>query len=239
MTSSGKPWFLLCIWSPHSSPSLSLIPFSLFSNNTTTTTRAPKLKHPKPNKSGTPTYMASLLPTIPSSSSSSSSSSSRQQNNNTSSIPLPHINLVRFWHKTQKIIEDWSWRFSRNQSFRRISFPSDTFVGIEMPIAVKKEEDALRRSSNSLSFKKLVPKVLRSTSMKNLFKSKKPRAPAEIVRETRELLLYVHSGPDAANSKRDEKVQFLFSCLHVWFIYVGYGLPKIVYVLGWWNAISI
>ncbi|KAI3456852.1 hypothetical protein Pfo_013515 [Paulownia fortunei] len=79
-----------------------------------------------------------------------------------------------------------------------------------MPIAVKeKKEDALKRSTASLGFKKLVPKVLRSNSMKNLFKSKKPRTPVDIVRETKELLLYIDSGADDGNPKRDEKLEQL------------------------------
>ncbi|KAL3636997.1 hypothetical protein CASFOL_019296 [Castilleja foliolosa] len=79
-----------------------------------------------------------------------------------------------------------------------------------MPIAKKDKEDAFRRSSNSSnSFKKLVPKVLRSTSMKNLFKSKKPRAPIEIVRETTDLLAYIYEKPENADPKRDEKLEQL------------------------------
>ncbi|KAL0362892.1 UNVERIFIED_CONTAM: putative MO25-like protein [Sesamum calycinum] len=45
--------------------------------------------------------------------------------------------------------------------------------------------------------------------MKNPFKSKKPRTPVDIVRETRALLLYFHSGDDAGNPKRDEKLEQL------------------------------
>ncbi|KAL7130871.1 hypothetical protein ABFS83_13G161100 [Erythranthe nasuta] len=82
-----------------------------------------------------------------------------------------------------------------------------------MPIAVKKEEDAFRRSSNSLSFKKLVPKVLRSTSMKNLFKSKKPRTPIEIVAATTELLLYIDSAADDSSQKRNDKLEQLDVCI--------------------------
>ncbi|KAL6570820.1 hypothetical protein OROGR_000370 [Orobanche gracilis] len=79
-----------------------------------------------------------------------------------------------------------------------------------MPIALKKEEDAFKRSPTpSTGFKKLVPKVLRSTSMKNLFKSKKPRAPVDIVRETRDLLSYINTGADHADPKRDEKLEHL------------------------------
>ncbi|PIN26163.1 Conserved protein Mo25 [Handroanthus impetiginosus] len=80
-----------------------------------------------------------------------------------------------------------------------------------MPIAVKKERElhAFKRSTSSLSLKKIVPKVLRSNSMKNLFKSKKPRTPVDIVREARGLLLYLNSGADDGKSKRDEKLQQL------------------------------
>ncbi|KAL2245253.1 UNVERIFIED_CONTAM: putative MO25-like protein [Sesamum indicum] len=82
-----------------------------------------------------------------------------------------------------------------------------------MPTAVKqeKEDNTIKRSNSSLNFKKLVPKVLRSSSMKNPFKSKKPRTPVDIVRETRALLLYFHSGDDAGNPKRDEK-RFSTNC---------------------------
>ncbi|XP_073280513.1 putative MO25-like protein At5g47540 [Primulina huaijiensis] len=77
--------------------------------------------------------------------------------------------------------------------------------------AVNKEENdqPLRRSVSSLNFKKLVPKLLRSGSMKNLFKPKKPRTPVEVVRQTRELLLYLDSGADAGRSRRDEKLEQL------------------------------
>ncbi|KAH6822698.1 Mo25 family protein [Perilla frutescens var. hirtella] len=75
-----------------------------------------------------------------------------------------------------------------------------------MPIAMK-EEDAVKRSGNSaMSFKKLVPRVLRSNSMKNIFKSKKPRSPLEIVRDARRLLSYVDSEPEDDSSKRNEKL---------------------------------
>ncbi|KAL0399157.1 UNVERIFIED_CONTAM: putative MO25-like protein [Sesamum radiatum] len=81
-----------------------------------------------------------------------------------------------------------------------------------MPTAVKQEmeDHTIKRSNSSLNFKKLVPKVLRSSSMKNPFKSKKPRTPVDIVRETRALLLYFRSGDDAGNPKqRDEKLEQL------------------------------
>lgn len=76
-----------------------------------------------------------------------------------------------------------------------------------MPIAAMKEGNGtLKRSSTSKGFQKLVPKVLRSTSMKNLFKSKKPRAPLEIVRETRELLSCIEAGPDNADPIKLEQL---------------------------------
>lgn len=76
-----------------------------------------------------------------------------------------------------------------------------------MPIAMKKEEeDASLKRSNTMNFKNLVPKVLRSNSMKNLFKSKKPRAPVEVVRETRKLLVYIDSESDDADSRRNDKL---------------------------------
>lgn len=124
------------------------------------------------------------------------------------------------------------WRVFWNPSFRRDLISPDTFQGKEMPIAMKKEEeDALKRSSSAMSLKKLVPKVLRSNSMKNLFKSKKPRTPVDIVRETRKLLLYIDSGADDGNPKRNEKVDlfciapsFEFMFLLVCFTYIGYSL---------------
>ncbi|XP_057765551.1 putative MO25-like protein At5g47540 [Salvia miltiorrhiza] len=74
-----------------------------------------------------------------------------------------------------------------------------------MPIAMK-EEDAVKKSNSAMSLKKLVPKVLRSNSMKNLFKSKKPRAPAEIVRDVRRLLSYVDSDSDDGSPRRHDKL---------------------------------
>lgn len=83
-----------------------------------------------------------------------------------------------------------------------------------MPIAMRKEEeDACLRRSNTMNFKKLVPKVLRSNSMKNLFKSKKPRPPVEVVRETRKLLVYIDSETNDSESKRNEKVDLLLLTL--------------------------
>lgn len=51
--------------------------------------------------------------------------------------------------------------------------------------------------------------------MKGLFKSK-PRTPADLVRQTRDLLLYADrstSLPDLRESKREEKVPFLYTIL--------------------------
>lgn len=89
-----------------------------------------------------------------------------------------------------------------------ISIPRDThvaFQGKEMPIAMK-EEEPMKRNNSAMSLRKLVPKLLRSNSMKNLFKHKKPRAPLEIVRDTRRMLLYVHSESDEASPKHSDKV---------------------------------
>jgi hypothetical protein len=47
------------------------------------------------------------------------------------------------------------------------------------------------------------------SEMKGLFKSK-PRTPADVVRQTRDLLLYVQRGAsDTRESKREEKVRLL------------------------------
>ena len=46
--------------------------------------------------------------------------------------------------------------------------------------------------------------------MKGLFKSK-PKTPADLVRQTRDLLIYVDRGPDATReTKREEKVKLPF-----------------------------
>lgn len=78
-----------------------------------------------------------------------------------------------------------------------------------MPIAMK-EEEAFKKNNSAMSLKKLVPRVLRSNSMKNLFKAKKPRAPAEIVRDARRLLLLVDSDADDGSPKRIDKVGFAY-----------------------------
>lgn len=44
-----------------------------------------------------------------------------------------------------------------------------------------------------------------STKMKGLFKSK-PKTPADLVRQTRELLMYVERVNDTREGKREEKV---------------------------------
>ncbi|KAM1652818.1 hypothetical protein ACFX1X_005472 [Malus domestica] len=44
--------------------------------------------------------------------------------------------------------------------------------------------------------------------MKGLFKSK-PRTPADIVRQTRDLLVYAQRAPDSRESKREEKMSEL------------------------------
>ncbi|KAL1556223.1 putative MO25-like protein [Salvia divinorum] len=73
-----------------------------------------------------------------------------------------------------------------------------------MPISTK-EEDAPKKPHSPMSFKKLVPKILRTNSMKNLFKSKKPRPPAEIVRDVRKLLSYIDSD-NASSPRRNDKL---------------------------------
>ncbi|KAG6405291.1 hypothetical protein SASPL_132878 [Salvia splendens] len=70
-----------------------------------------------------------------------------------------------------------------------------------MPISTK-EDDAPKKTTPPMSFKKLVPKILRTNSMKNLFKSKKPRPPADIVRDVTKLLIYVDSDSNNATSPR-------------------------------------
>lgn len=76
-----------------------------------------------------------------------------------------------------------------------------------MPVAMK-EEEGMKRNNSAMSLKKLVPRVLRNNSMKTLFKAKKPRAPAEIVRDARRLLLLVDSEPDEGSPRRIDKVDF-------------------------------
>lgn len=53
-----------------------------------------------------------------------------------------------------------------------------------------------------------------NAKMKSLFKSK-PRTPADLVRQTRDLLIFVDlGGPDTKESKRDEKVLLLIFLMH-------------------------
>ncbi|KAL2483711.1 putative MO25-like protein [Forsythia ovata] len=72
-------------------------------------------------------------------------------------------------------------------------------------------ENSLKRSGSSLNFKKFVAKGLGSSSMKHLFKSKKPRLPIDVVRQTRASLLCLHSGGDGGGDthKRFDKVEEL------------------------------
>lgn len=56
-----------------------------------------------------------------------------------------------------------------------------------------------------------------NAKMKALFKSK-PKTPADLVRQTRDLLMYADRTSDIRDSKREEKVEFylfiyLFLCL--------------------------
>lgn len=57
-------------------------------------------------------------------------------------------------------------------------------------------------------------------SGKALFKSK-PRTPVDLVRQTRELLIYVERGSssDVRESKREEKVRFCSLCMKIDFIF--------------------
>jgi len=73
-----------------------------------------------------------------------------------------------------------------------------------MAVVVKKVDAKQKTLGSSSSFKNLVKKVIRSSSMKNLFKPKKPRTPADVVRETRALLLSLDAGGDTEGPKRDE-----------------------------------
>ncbi|KAL2466932.1 putative MO25-like protein [Abeliophyllum distichum] len=72
-------------------------------------------------------------------------------------------------------------------------------------------EKSLKRSGSSLNFKKFVAKGLGSSSMKHLFKSKKPRLPVDVVRQTRASLLCLHSDGDGGGDthKRFDKVEEL------------------------------
>ncbi|KAL2483718.1 putative MO25-like protein [Forsythia ovata] len=70
-------------------------------------------------------------------------------------------------------------------------------------------EKSLKRSGSSLNFKKFVAKGLGSSSMKHLFKSKKPRLPVDVVRQTRASLLCLHSGGGGDTHKRFDKVEEL------------------------------
>ena len=82
-----------------------------------------------------------------------------------------------------------------------------------MPSAMK-EEDAL-------NLKKLVRKVLRNNSMKNLFKSKKPRPPAQIVRDINRLLSYIASDFEDSSPRLHVKVcMFLNNILCVYFNFI-------------------
>ncbi|EPS61704.1 hypothetical protein M569_13090, partial [Genlisea aurea] len=80
-----------------------------------------------------------------------------------------------------------------------------------MPISVKNDEDerTLFKSKSSYKLKNIVPRVLRSNSMKSFFRSKKLRAPADVVRETRDLLSYLNSGVPDSNHRRREKLELL------------------------------
>lgn len=61
-------------------------------------------------------------------------------------------------------------------------------------------------SSSSSSINESEPDI----KMKGLFKSK-PRTPVDIVRQTRDLLIYANRTSDIRESKREEKVFFFFN----------------------------
>ncbi|KAL2456656.1 putative MO25-like protein [Forsythia ovata] len=92
---------------------------------------------------------------------------------------------------------------------------ADAINGKEMVAVVRKvnerEKDNAKhkRSGSSSNLRNLINKVVRSSSMKNLFKSKKPRAPVDVVRETRALLLCLDAGGDTRGPKHDEKLKKL------------------------------
>ncbi|CAA3001529.1 MO25 At5g47540 isoform X2 [Olea europaea subsp. europaea] len=73
-----------------------------------------------------------------------------------------------------------------------------------MAVVVKKDGAKQMILGSSSNFKNLVKKVIRSSSMKNLFKPKKPRIPVDVVRETRALLLGLDAGGDTGGPKHDE-----------------------------------
>ncbi|KAL2476034.1 putative MO25-like protein [Abeliophyllum distichum] len=91
----------------------------------------------------------------------------------------------------------------------------DSINGKEMVAVVRKVNERekykakQKTSGSSSNLRNLVNKVVRSSSMKNLFKSKKPRAPVDVVRETRALLLCLDASGDTRGPKHDEKLKKL------------------------------
>jgi len=66
---------------------------------------------------------------------------------------------------------------------------------------------AMKKASSSPNLKRMLYKIMYH---KNLFRSKKPRSPVEVLNETRDLLVYLHANLDAAPSpRRDAKVEQL------------------------------
>ncbi|KAM7495622.1 hypothetical protein LguiB_030231 [Lonicera macranthoides] len=65
-------------------------------------------------------------------------------------------------------------------------------------------EKSDRIRPRSSCFKKVLIGVLHKSAVKGLFKSK-PRSPADLVRQTRSLLLFLDSGVNPVGSKRNEK----------------------------------
>ncbi|CAI9755030.1 unnamed protein product [Fraxinus pennsylvanica] len=92
------------------------------------------------------------------------------------------------------------------------SVSPDPIPGKEEAKKIGGEETSLKKSVSSLNFKKFVAKGLGSSSMKNLFKSKKPRLPVDVVKQTRASLLFLHSGGEGGGGgahKRFDKVEEL------------------------------
>ena len=86
------------------------------------------------------------------------------------------------------------------------------------PVSARRVAKALSVSQTPLQTPQLLrnksvsPSELSNKKMKGLFKSK-PRTPPEIVRQTRDLLLYTHrASSDLRESKREEKVNPSLPC---------------------------
>ena len=89
---------------------------------------------------------------------------------------------------------------------------------VSNPVSARRVAKALSVSQTTLQTpqllknKSVAPSELSNKKMKGLFKSK-PRTPPEIVRQTRDLLLYTHrASSDLRESKREEKVNPSLPC---------------------------